>query len=263
MVFRKTASVSAPVPPPCLPAGRRVYAIADIHGEADLLVELLNAIRRDGSARGGAAMTLVFLGDFIDRGKDAATLLKVFPLIASDGVVVLKGNHEAALVDAYRGDEEALAFWLKFGGDATLEGLGVDACPHQPGSYSKIMGDLRRAVDVATIDWLDRLPHSWSLGDYFFSHAGIRPGLRLAKQDPDDLLWIREPFLSSRRRHEKVIVHGHTIEPGAPRLGGNRIGIDTGAHEHGSLTALGLQDHEQWLVQVSDGRVMIEAETLG
>jgi serine/threonine protein phosphatase 1 len=260
MVFRSRR----PATEPCLPAGRRVYAIGDIHGEADLLIRLLEAIRIDSHARPPAAVTLVFLGDFIDRGRDSATLLKVFSLADADAedVKVLKGNHEAALVDVYRGDEEALAFWLQFGGRPTLEGLGVPV-GGRPFDSARTLALLRGALDGAIVDWLDRLPHSWSLGDYFFTHAGIRPRVRLARQDPDDLLWIREPFLSSKRRHEKVIVHGHTVEPGVPRLGGNRIGIDTGAHETGRLTALGLENGEQWLVQACDGRPRIVSPPLG
>ncbi|WP_230482057.1 metallophosphoesterase family protein [Sphingomonas sp. Leaf21] len=251
------------MPVATLPAGRRVYAIGDIHGEADLLVELLHAIRQDSLARGGTAVTLVFLGDFIDRGRESATLLKVMYNAPEADVMILKGNHEAALVDVYRGDEEALAFWLRFGGRPTLEGLGVALGDGAAIDTGDILARLRDALDPAIIDWLDALPHSWTLGDYFFAHAGVRPRVRLSRQNPDDLLWIREPFLSSGRNHGKVVVHGHTIEPGRPRLGGNRIGIDTGAHEHGCLTALGLEGNLQWLIQVSDDRDQQIGEELG
>jgi serine/threonine protein phosphatase 1 len=74
-------------------------------------------------------------------------------------------------------------------------------------------------------------------GDYAFVHAGIRPGIALERQDPHDLLWIREPFLGSLARHGRTIVHGHTIRP-LPEVRTNRIGIDTGAFYSGRLTAL-------------------------
>lgn len=251
MVFQKRR----PVRNPTLPPGQRVYAIGDIHGEADLLVSLLHAIREDSKQRQPASLMLIFLGDFIDRGQDSALMLKVFSLMTDSAVKVLKGNHEATLVDVYRGDEEALAFWLRFGGRQTLEGLGVTIAA----DMTTTLNSLRAALDAKIVDWLDGLPHCLTLGDYFFAHAGIRPRVRLGKQDPDDLLWIREPFLSSKRRHEKIVVHGHTIEPGPPILGGNRIGIDTGAHEHGCLTALGLEGHSQWLIQVTDERAQVSA----
>jgi serine/threonine protein phosphatase 1 len=233
---------------PRIPAGRRVYAIGDIHGESRLL-----KIDDDASHRGDADTVLLFMGDFIDRGCGAVSLLRIFSQITDSRIVILKGNHEAALVDVYRGDEEALAFWLRCGGHATLSGLGVPSIDPtlEP---ARTLRSLRYALSERVINWLDSLPHSWSIGDYFFAHAGVRPGLSFKRQDQDDLLWIREPFLSSRRWHGKVVVHGHTIEPGLPVLGGNRIGIDTGAHEHGCLTALGLEEDMQWLLQVEDGR---------
>ena len=255
MVFRRRRTVDDP----SLPPGQRVYAVGDIHGEADLLTSLLHAIREDSQRRAPAKVTLVFLGDFIDRGKDSAALLKVFSLVSDEAVKVLKGNHEAALVDVYRGDEEAMAFWLRYGGRPTLDGLGVGITA----DMAETLARLRETLDSGIVDWLDGLPHCWSLGDYYFTHAGIRPRVRLARQDPDDLLWIREPFLSSKRRYEKIIVHGHTVENGPPMLGGNRIGIDTGAHENGCLTALGLEGNAQWLIQASDGRTRTVSPTLG
>lgn len=248
--------------PPRIPAGRRVYAIGDIHGESKLLHDLLIKIDDDTNRRGNADTILLFMGDFIDRGSGAVSLLRIFSEIMDPRIVILKGNHEAALVDVYRGDEEALAFWLRCGGHATLAGLGVSIanCVAEP---SKALCNLRYGLSERVINWLDALPHSWSIGDYFFVHAGIRPGVSFKRQDQDDLLWIREPFLSSRRWHGKVIVHGHTIEPGLPALGGNRIGIDTGAHEHGCLTALGLEEDMQWLLQVEDGRTSRTYAPLG
>lgn len=248
---------------PTIPPGRRVYAIGDIHGEIHLLQNLLHQVAADNQRRGPAQTTLVFLGDFIDRGNGAARLLRMFAALRDPNVVVLKGNHEATLVEVYRGDKEALAFWLGFGGKATMAGLGIDQNVLASSSTALIFPRLQASLHKNVVDWLADLPHSWTLGDYFFVHAGIKPGVKLSKQDQDDLLWIRKPFLVSGRRHEKVIVHGHTIGPALPRLGGNRIGIDTGAHEHGRLTALGLEDEAQWLIQSSDGRTGTMPEVVG
>lgn len=242
-------SIRRPNRRPALPEGRRLYAIGDVHGEAALLARLLDRIEADARARGPMRTTLVFLGDIIDRGAGAAALLRGFCGTESADLVFLKGNHEAALVDVYRGDEEALSFWIRFGGRATLQGLGIDVPAHGRVDPAQTLWRLRDALDVATIDWLDALPHSVTIGDYLFCHAGVRPGVPLRRQDPDDLLWIREPFLSSAAHHGKVVVHGHTIEPDGPVIRHNRIGIDTGAHEHGVLTALGLEGREQWVVQ--------------
>ncbi len=241
---------------PRLPSGKRVYAIGDVHGEAELLARLLHDISRDSDARGPAETTLILLGDFIDRGPRAADLLRNLAQMAMPNLVILKGNHEAVLVQAYDGDEQVLAEWLRFGGAATLAGLGVPWPLLQSEDTGAILAALRANLLPDIVEWLDRLPFWWSLGDYFFVHAGVRPGVKLMEQRDEDLLWIRNPFISERHRYDKVIVHGHTIEPGTPELGGHRIGLDTGAHEHGTLTALGLEADRQWLLQVTAPPVM-------
>lgn len=231
-----------------MPPGRRIYAIGDVHGEGDLLRRALQLIKADSAARRDDSVTLVFLGDLIDRGPEAADLLRTFARLNVEHIVVLKGNHEAALVQAYHGDDEVLREWLPFGAIATLAGFGVT--PEEIDSEPAVLSAaLRARIDPGLIEWIDGLPSAWECGDYYFTHAGVRPGVKLHKQDERDLLWIREPFLSSQRWHGKVVVHGHTIEPGVPSLGGNRIGVDTGAHENGVLTVLGLEGGRQWLLQ--------------
>jgi len=232
-----------------LPEGRRVYAVGDIHGEAALFAALLARIEADAAQRAPMRTTLILLGDVIDRGTRAIELLRGLHAAVGPDLVLLKGNHEAALVDVYRGDEEALAFWIRFGGRATLQGLGIAVPADGHVDPARVLWQLRDALDPAVIDWLDALPHSVTLGDYVFCHAGVRPGVPLRRQDPDDLLWIREPFLSSRAQHGKVVVHGHTIEPDGPVFRRNRIGVDTGAHEHGVLSAVGLEARAQWAVR--------------
>ena len=85
-------------------------------------------------------------------------------------------------------------------------------------------------------------------GDYYFVHAGVRPGTALEQQRFEDQLWIREPFISSERDHGAVVVHGHTIEEAVtPRP--NRIGLDTGAYYTGVLTCLVLEGEQRRLIQ--------------
>jgi serine/threonine protein phosphatase 1 len=85
-------------------------------------------------------------------------------------------------------------------------------------------------------------------GDYVFVHAGVRPGVALAAQVPQDLLWIRDEFLSSNADFGKIVVHGHTIAE-QPEVRRNRIGIDTGAFASGTLTSLVLADDEWSFLQ--------------
>ena len=89
---------------------------------------------------------------------------------------------------------------------------------------------------------------SWQCGNYYFVHAGIRPGVPLEKQTQEDKLWIRDEFLNSTINHGRIVVHGHSISS-EPQILPNRIGIDTGAYHTGVLTCLVLEREQQRLIQ--------------
>lgn len=240
-------------PDPRAPEGVRLYAVGDLHGEADLFLQLLRRIEEELERDAPEQVRLILLGDLIDRGPRSDILLHSLSQSSHGDVVILKGNHEAALVDGYRGDDHALRFWLEYGGEATLGSFGIEAPPPEDFDPVALRAEMRRTIDSALIDWLDRLPVSHVEGDYFFVHAGIRPGRALDRQSEEDMLWIREPFLSSERHHGKIIVHGHTFDGQDVALGGNRIGLDTGAYEYGHLSALALQDDRQWTLKAVAG----------
>ena len=235
---------------PSLPSGERIYAIGDIHGRFDLFEQLISLIRKDSEARGKADVRLVLLGDIIDRGAESANLVLRCMTYAntSDKFVVLKGNHEQAMVEALMGNFTALAFWRRFGGDATLRSWGVSDAMLHVGQPGDIIEAARSQVPTEVLRWLDRLPLTYRRGSYLFVHAGLRPNVRLAKQAPGDLLWIRDEFLTSDADHAYMVVHGHSIREDVD-LQRNRIGIDTGAYRTGRLTALGLQADQQWLLE--------------
>jgi serine/threonine protein phosphatase 1 len=88
--------------------------------------------------------------------------------------------------------------------------------------------------------FLEGLPYSVRFGDFFFCHAGIRPGVAIENQDRFDLTWIREGFLDSNADFGVVVVHGHTPAP-EPEVLANRINIDTGAVFSGRLTCVALE----------------------
>ena len=230
-----------------VPANARVYAIGDVHGRFDLFEQLIAMIREDNAARAPAHVRLILLGDLIDRGPESARLVARCKALAEQNadLVVLKGNHEQAMVDALGGDYVALDFWLQFGGDATLRAWGV---PEEV--LAATPGDIREAgrqhVPADILAWLNSLPLTCRIGDYLFVHAGIRPSVRLARQTAADLLWIRDDFLKSDVNHELVVVHGHSVSDETPDLRHNRIGIDTGAYRTGKLSALGLENDERW-----------------
>jgi serine/threonine protein phosphatase 1 len=231
-----------------------VYAVGDIHGEAALLGRLIDAIAADaGGPDEAGRKVIVFLGDYIDRGPASAAVLSrlVSRPLAGFEHHFLRGNHEQVFLD-FLTDPNGARDWLEFGGIATADSYGAEGIGRlsEPGGVEALAEELHRRLPEAHRDFLRSLRSSVELGDYYFAHAGIRPQVSLDNQEPRDLIWIREPFLSWRRPHPKVIVHGHTIETG-PVLGGVRIGIDTGAYATGLLTALVLRRTEQRILQVN------------
>jgi len=236
-------------PPPSLPPGERVYAIGDVHGRLDLLAVLVEQIAADDAARGAATTHVLLLGDLIDRGRDSAAVVR--RIMAGDrrfaSFGALKGNHEASLLSVLEGDTRWLESWLTYGGRATLVSWGVAGAVIDNGEPAEIAAAAACAVPPAEWRWLAGLPSSQRHGDYFFAHAGIRPGIPIAVQTDADLLWIRHEFLADARDHGACIVHGHTISP-EPESRGNRIGIDTGAYRTGTLTAVGLEADRRWFL---------------
>ena len=208
-----------------------VVAIGDVHGCASLLQEAI-------WPHLGSGAELIFLGDLIDRSPESDGDQQVIELVRElqdtpeayglAGVTVLRGNHEQMLLDAMAEEEpgKATDLWLMNAGDP--EFLPV-AREHQ--------------------DWLEALPLMAIRGSYLFVHAGVRPGIPLAEQKADDLLWIRQTFLSRDHGMPFTVVHGHTFSSDYKvTYLPHRIGIDTGAFISGKLTVFPLdpwnQQHE-------------------
>lgn len=234
---------------PSIPDGRRVYAIGDVHGRLDLLDYLVDRIDADDATRPAADTQIVLLGDLIDRGPDSAGVVMRAMALADEGrLTVLKGNHEAAMLAALDGDRKMTATWLTHGGKAALMSWGVAEDAINGASIEEVIALARAAVPTDQRRWLTRAAHSLRIGDYLFVHAGIRPGVAIDQQDPDDMMWIRSDFLNCEQDHGCMIVHGHSITPDVQERP-NRIGIDTGAYRTGRLTALGLQGRERWLIE--------------
>ena len=234
---------------PFLPEGRRLYCIGDIHGRLDLLEELHHMIRQDAADFSGSK-AVVYLGDYVDRGSQSCQVLDLLvsqPLTGFE-MVYLLGNHEQAMLDFLKQPRSAAA-WLTYGGQGTLlsygVGLGKLVISQDPGS---LCAELEQKLPQSHLDFLNDCQLVHTEGSYCFVHAGIRPGVPLADQQMQDMLWIREDFTRSRSNHEHIVVHGHTISDEVEWLP-NRIGIDTGAYETGLLTALVLEGQEQRLLQ--------------
>jgi len=244
------ASSAMSIPPPSVPDGTCVYAIGDIHGHHDLLLDLQRRVVRDAEQREARRRVIVYLGDYIDRGPDSRAVIETLAKAPLPGFecVNLRGNHETLMLD-YLEDIEVAPMWFVNGGDRTLESYGVAVGLGEFGTG--LQAAFRAALPVDHKDFLDRLLLSHVEGDYAFVHAGIRPGIALADQDENDLIWIRGEFLDARARHDHVIVHGHSISTG-PDVRENRIGIDTGAFMTGTLTAVVLDGSTRDFLQTTD-----------
>ena len=238
--------------PPVIPEGHRVYAIGDVHGQDDLLADLIGQIERDIATRDFAQVTLVFLGDLIDRGPKSAEVVERLRSYRPVGIRTefLTGNHEEVLLRILNGEGHLIADWLRFGGAQCARSYGLSASKLAKTPPDEAIAALRSAIPREHQAFLASFADTFRAGDYLFVHAGIRPGVALAEQSQVDLRWIREPFIDHPARHEVMVVHGHTVRVEVEQCPG-RIGIDTGAYVHGMLTAIALESDQRWLLQAN------------
>jgi len=206
-------------------------AIGDVHGHIGKLEKLLE---RCEAFAPGRAKRFVFIGDYIDRGPDSRAVVdRLIELQRALGarVVCLRGNHEAVIVAAARGELDTLPGrvsmeqWIgeNGGGAPTLASYGVGHA---------------REVSPEHLAWMAALPLWHDDGRRFFAHAGVHPDRPLNDQQDDDLMWIREPFLSHTGDFGRLIVHGHTpTRTRVPDLRANRLNLDTAAGYEGPVTA--------------------------
>ncbi len=229
-----------------IPEGWRVYAIGDIHGRDDLLRELHQIILEDSMDNPDLSKMAVYLGDYVDRGarvRETIDELLYHPLPGFSSRYLM-GNHEQLLL-SFLDDPSILQFWINIGGSSTLLSYGVQA----PGSgfsasrVNSIRGELISLMPKAHLSFIQSLEPYVLFGDYLFVHAGIRPGIDLEAQKPDDIFWIRDEFLDAGIDHGFRVVHGHTIDEQIQEHP-NRIGVDTGACSTGVLTCAILEDDQ-------------------
>ena len=198
----------------------RLLIFGDLHGAISSLRQVIArlVLRKDD--------TLLFLGDYIDRGENSRAVLDyLMELERTQPCIFLKGNHEDMFLQAYAGNAMDWALWLSNGGHTTLRDFG---------------GELPAESYVA---WLQRLRYFHETPTHYFVHAGLRPNVPPEQTTDQDRMWIREPFLSSEYDWGKQVVFGHTVFLHGPVVLPNKIGIDTGAFTPmGRLTCLVLPE---------------------
>jgi serine/threonine protein phosphatase 1 len=200
----------------------RVYAIGDIHGALGALYSLISKCEQEAD---GQPMKFVFVGDYIDRGSNSRGVIDYIINLQSrlgGNAICLLGNHEALALSAID-DELNAENWIWNGGDMTLRSYHASTARELPAQH---------------VAWFRSLRLTFDDGLRFYVHAGVNPARPLDQQNKHDLLWIREPFLSSHKDYGRLIVHGHTpTATDKPDLRRNRLNIDTGAAYGGPLTA--------------------------
>lgn len=212
-----------------MPAQPPIYAIGDIHGQAALLADALARIEADG----GVDARVIVLGDLVDRGPESRFVIEMLRLGIAEGRnwTVLRGNHDQMFLDFLAEgaeDDPAAHVWIapRMGGLATLASYGV------PGGDAvdpvEMVQAARAAIPEDHRAFLAACPLTHVAGPLLFVHAGIRPGVPLAAQDPEDLIWIRDDFLHHAEPFDWLVVHGHTPVDEACHYG-NRVNLDTGA----------------------------------
>jgi serine/threonine protein phosphatase 1 len=222
----------APPAYPAIDSGTVIYAVGDIHGRADLLRQVNQVIEEDWQASRAGRRLEIYLGDYVDRGPDSASVIATLRARAKTcNVMPLSGNHEQMLLRFLEGrisDRE----WLDWGGAATALSYGVN-----PAREAVLSAALSRAIPLDDVRFLRAMRPSFRYGPYFFAHAGVLPNRPLDEQVADDLLWIRKPFLDHAGPFGAVVVHGHTPKA-EPEFRPNRINLDTGAYATHRLSCL-------------------------
>ena len=227
---------------PAVPEGIRIYAVGDVHGRSDLLGRLLAAIDADCKQRPVPRPITVFVGDYIDRGPNSRNVIDILlRWRQSHEAIFLRGNHETFL-PRFLSDPRSLDEWRQYGGLETLLSYGLKPSIN-PDRDERTMLATKFAETLPRehLDFLQALELTFSCGDFLFVHAGVRPGVPLHEQAEDDLLWIRDDFLSWEKPFERIVVHGHT-PVSKPDLRPNRINIDTGAYATGRLTCIVIEN---------------------
>ncbi|PKN77482.1 MAG: serine/threonine protein phosphatase [Deltaproteobacteria bacterium HGW-Deltaproteobacteria-10] len=204
----------------------KIFAIGDIHGCFDQLHRLIKSLAIDQQCD-----TLIFIGDYIDRGSSAQEVVDYVIGLRNEykNIVCLMGNHEQMLLNYLAGIDEKM--YLYNGGAATLLSYGI--------SRSSTPKTRKAAIPPSHLLFFKSLLPYYETKDYIFVHAGLMPGLSLGEQNVHDLLWIRQEFIHSEYDFGKLVIFGHTPF-GSPLIRPNKIGIDTGAVSGGRLTCVEL-----------------------
>lgn len=206
----------------------KTFVIGDIHGCHAALVTLLSRLTPDAKKD-----TMIFLGDYIDRGPDSrGVITKILELRQRfKRVITLKGNHEDALLSYLAGHNQE--FYLDIGGSQTLASYGISGSEQKSGTSW---------LPPTHLSFLENLLLYWEDSEYIYVHAAMQPGLHISQQSSKWLLWGGNgQFMRQDYNFGKQVVFGHTVVID-PIITQYHIAIDCGAVYGGYLSCLVLPD---------------------
>jgi serine/threonine protein phosphatase 1 len=208
---------------------KMIYAVGDIHGCKKALMELIDKIHLTTED------TLVFLGDYIDRGPDSKGVIE-FLLdlsVRHEKTIFIKGNHEWMFQRFYTNrDPNSWELWEYNGARKTIETYGdIDKIPREHLEF----------IENTKLYHVEK--------NFFFVHGGVKPNVEIEAQKEEDMLWIRDEFIYSKNPlNGYVVVFGHTPME-EPLIQDDKIGIDTGCVYGGKLSCVRLEDKKIFQVR--------------
>jgi serine/threonine protein phosphatase 1 len=225
----------------------RSFVIGDIHGCPEEIDRLLDHLAPSPSD------TIVFLGDYIDRGPGSKTVVDRLLRLRQEGpqCIFLKGNHEdmfLAFIGLPGGYGDS---FLYNGGAATLRSYGLEKYP---------ANEISQRLPTDHLAFFKALVMQHTLGDFLCVHAGLNPQRPMTDQERDDLLWIRGPFIQHPHPFPFTVIFGHTpcreVLIDLPY----KIGIDTGLVYANKLSCIELS--QRVLLQIRRGERAVVTTSL-
>lgn len=219
-----------------------IYAVGDIHGYLDKLIELQDKIKKDANGR---QHKVIYLGDYIDRGPNSKGVID--NLMKQENAICVKGNHEDMLISQFEtGSFIYIDLHLNNGGLETLLSYGLTNIAdyewsHKgPTDYKGFLIDYRIALGNH-MGWMKSLKLYHIEDGCVFVHAGVEPGHEMEDQKEQVLLWTRKLHFIDICGFKYKVVHGHTPVR-KPEVTNARINVDTASCFGGCLTAAKLVD---------------------
>tara|TARA_B100000579_G_C22704276_1_gene791310 strand:+ start:328 stop:1047 length:720 start_codon:yes stop_codon:yes gene_type:complete len=225
-----------------------IFAIGDIHGCLKQLISLQNRIFKDENFNKEKDI-LLYLGDYIDRGLQSKDVIDHLIKLKKDGIksIFLMGNHEQVMSDFLFNKINNLRYWLNLGADKTLKSYDIEVAEFikegfEEENIEKLRDIFLKKLNQDHIIFFKNLKLNYTLGNYFFVHAGINPKKKMEEQTKEDFLWSRsKEFYDKNFQYNKIIVHGHTPEKNIINYP-YRINVDTGCFFSGKLSCVCLND---------------------